>query len=320
MKKRILSCILLCAAFLVASSCTGADGPGDGKGDTIPAPVMKEGRYEADADMLLPNYTYTLNSVKEVDGRQGIAYYKGYYYVSGSTNLSVYDKEWFRIAGNDIPFDMIASGVNHIGDIDVYDGKIYAGVEYFKSGDAKRIQIAVYYADTLNLDDAYPIVPKSEMTEVSGITVDLDNGYIWMCSWADDDSGKYLYAYDLDTKEYVKKVQLLSPPRWIQGIAYYDGWIYITSDDGDANLGEPDHVYRCKADPDATSFSCVLERTLDDVSVPGEVEGLSFDPEKHQMLINYNRGKNIVKGMAKEFYEGYDQEIHEIYIYDMEKN
>ena len=56
---------------------------------------------------------------------------------------------------------------------------------------------------------------------------------------------------------------------------------------------------------------------MDDVTLPGQIEGISFDTKKNQMLVNYNRGKRIVKGMDTEYYEGYDKEIHEIYIYDM---
>lgn len=35
------------------------------------------------------------------------------------------------------------------------------------------------------------------------------------------------------------------------------------------------------------------------------------------MLISYNRGAQIVLGMPKGFYQGYDKEIHDIYIYNM---
>ncbi|MEE1033379.1 MAG: hypothetical protein U0L06_02290, partial [Agathobacter sp.] len=59
------------------------------------------------------------------------------------------------------------------------------------------------------------------------------------------------------------------------------------------------------------------ECTLDDVTRQGEIEGISFDDNKKQLLICYNRGAIIVKGMPKGFYEGYDEEIHEVFIYDI---
>ena len=285
----------------------------------VPAPKMIQGRPESNVTNLIPVNTYKLNSSHEVNGRQGIAYEEGYYYVSGSTTLARYDSEWNRVLSVESPFDSFPNEVNHIGDIDVYDGEIFTGVEYFMDGEAKNIQIAVYDTESLRLIRTYPVAQISGQTEVSGIAVDPDNNCIWMCSWADDESGRYLYAYSLVTGEFLRKVQLTSSPRWIQGISYYEGNIYITSDDGDADLGEADHVYRCKVDPKATSFNVVLERTLDDVTLPGEIEGIDFDEGNKQMLISYNRGAHIILGMPKGFYEGYDSEIHEVFVYDMEK-
>lgn len=37
------------------------------------------------------------------------------------------------------------------------------------------------------------------------------------------------------------------------------------------------------------------------------------------MLISYNRGSQIVLGMVRGYYEGYDVEIHEIFCYNMQE-
>ena len=278
---------------------------------------MQEGKYEEEEEDMLPEASYSLKDVAKVDGRQGIAWYDGEYYVSGSTTLSHYDKDWKLVSSSDDLFGEFDKEVNHIGDIDVYDGKIYAGVEYFMDGEAKNIQIAVYDAENYKLLNTWLFDEKSGQTEVSGIAVDPDSSSVWMCSWADGESGRYLYRYDLKSGKYQGKIHLQAPPQWIQGIAYYDGWMYITSDDGTADDGEPDHVYRCKVDDKKTQTNVVLERTLDDVELPGEIEGISFDQKKEQMLISYNRGARIVLGMPSGFYEGYDEEIHEVYVYDI---
>ena len=283
----------------------------------IPAPVTVEGRPEADAASAPPLHSYTLAEVAAVDGRQGIAWEDGAYYVSGSTTLTHYDAQWNVVATAPDPFAGFNQEVNHIGDIDVHDGEVYAGVEYFMDGEAANIQIAVYDAQTLELARIYPFAQESGQTEVSGIAVDADHGIAWMCSWADGESGRYLYRYDLATGAYLGKTHLQAPPQWIQGIAYRDGWLYLTADDGTADLGEPDHVYRCRADATASSATVVLERTLDDVTLQGEVEGISFDRDRGQMLVSYNRGAQIVLGMPKGFYEGYDAEVHEVFCYDI---
>ena len=269
------------------------------------------------ADNKADVFSYTLDSSHEVDGRQGIAWENSLYYVSGSTSLSVYDAEWNLIKAETEPFGRFDAEVNHIGDIDVYNGEIYAGVEYFMDGTASNIQMAVYETETLELVRTYMFDPKSGQTEVSGIAVDPDHGSIWMCSWAEDESGSFLYRYNLENGEYLEKVHMKDPPQLIQGIAYYDGWINITADDGSADDDEPDHVYKCKVDSESDEFTVITEKTLDDVTRQGEIEGISFDKEKMQMLISYNRGAIIVKGMPRGFYDGYDSEIHEIFVFDI---
>ena len=185
-------------------------------------------------------------------------------------------------------------------------------------GEADNIQIAVYNAETFALEKSILFDESSGQTECSGIAVDPDSGSIWLTSWAGDESGRYLYRYDLESGEYKGKVHLQCPPQWLQGIAYYDGYLYMTADDGTADLGEPDHVYRTKIEEGATSATVVLERTLDDVTLQGEIEGISFDKSKGQMLISYNRGSQIVLGMVKGYYEGYTEEIHEVFLYDID--
>lgn len=278
-----------------------------------PAPVTVTGRPEESVSG--PEYAYDLSGVHEVDGRQGVAWEDSYFYISGSTTLTRYDGDWNLITAAESPFSGFSDEVNHIGDIDVYNGELFAGVEHFMDGEAKSIQIAVYDALTLELTRTYPFAEASGQNEVSGIAVDPDSGSIWLCSWADGESGRYLYRYDLNTGDYLGKFHLQAPPQWIQGVAYRDGWLYLTADDGTADLGEPDHVYRCRVDVSKTAWTILLERTLDDVTMQGEIEGITFTDS--QMLISYNRGARIVLGMPKGFYEGYDQEIHEVFDYTM---
>ncbi len=269
-----------------------------------------------DANQSNSNKEYSLLGSEQVAGRQGIAVDDEYYYVSGSTTLIKYDKDWNIVLENDDPFsEGYTSEVNHIGDIDVYHGEIYCGVEMFVDGNASNIQIAVYDADTLKLKRTFPFEVESGQTECSGITVNYDDSTVWMCSWADGDSGRYLYKYDLNTGEYLGKIHMHPLPQWIQGIAYYDGAYYVTADDGDADFDEADHVYRFEINEDSTEATCVEELCLDDVTKQGEIEGLSFDEKEKQLFVLYNRGARIIQGMPSGFYEGYTEEIHEVYAY-----
>lgn len=261
---------------------------------------------------------YPLREVREVRGRQGIAVCRVGYIVSGSTTLTRYDEHWNAVSENAEPFAVgFPAPVNHIGDIDVFDGEIFCGAELFLDGVASNIQIAVYDAETLRFKRAFPFAEESGQTECSGITVNPDDRTVWMSSWADGDSGRYLYRYDLETGAYLGKVHLHPVPQWIQGVACYDGAFYLTADDGDADLNEPDHIYRCEISPDATHCKITEEKTLDDVKKQGEIEGLAFEKEKGRLLVLYNRGAHIVRGMPVGFYDGYDREIHEVFVYDM---
>ena len=262
-----------------------------------------------------PNREYTQSAVAEVDGRQGIATDGDYYYVSGSTTLTKYDKEWNVLSKNEDPFsEGYTAEVNHIGDIDVYNGEIYCGVEKFLDGNASNIQIAVYDAETLKLKRTFPFEEESGQTECSGLAVNPDNSTIWMCSWADGDSGRYLYKYDMNSGDYLGKIHMHAVPQWIQGVAYYDGSYYVTADDGDADYDEPDHIYRFDISDDSTEATAVEELTLADVTRQGEIEGLSFDKEKKELLVLYNRGARIILGMPSGFYDGYTEEIHEVFL------
>lgn len=258
---------------------------------------------------------YELLESIQVAGRQGVAAENGHYWVSGSTGLYKYDDNWNLIAQNEDLFDTFDLEVNHLGDIDVFNNEIYAGVENFMDGVGKNIQIAVYDGDTLELKRTFPFEESSGQLECSGICVDSDSGTVVMTSWVGEESGRYLYRYDLETGEYRGKVHMQAVPQWIQGIAYYDGQYYVTADDGTADEGESDHVYVTEIN-DNKSY-CTMQQfyTLSDVKFQGEIEGITFDKSNGNMLILYNRGSRIVLGMVKGFYEGYTQEISEVYTY-----
>jgi len=264
----------------------------------------------------VPAHDYELKKSIEVNGRQGVAADVNYYYVSGSTTLAKYDKNWEIVVENKDPFSTgYTAQVNHIGDIDVYNNEIYCGVELFLDGVASNIQIAVYDADTLMLKRTFPFAADSGQTECSGIAINPDNNTVWMCSWAEGQSGRYLYKYDNKTGEYLGKVHMHAVPQWIQGLAYYNGAYYVTADDGDADFDEADHIYRLDIEDGRTDVKAIEELILDDVIRQGEIEGLTFGKSDNELLVLYNRGARIVLGMPSGFYEGYDKEIHEVFIY-----
>ena len=267
-----------------------------------------------------PVFKYELAEVHPVAGRQGICTEGEYYWVSGSGTLAKYDSSWNLIAENTDPFQGYTLEVNHIGDIDVYNNELYLGVEYFMDGEGKNIQVAVYDGDTLKLKRVFPFRSDTGQMECSGIAVDADSRTVYMTSWIDDKSSEYLYMYDLDTGDYKGKLKMQPGPKWLQGIAYYDGSLYVTSDDGDADENAPDHLYRVDVSKNKQTGIVSQEKAFDDVTRQGEIEGLTFDADHGRLLLLYNRGAKIVAGMPTGFYEGYSEEIHEVFVYDIVAN
>lgn len=265
-------------------------------------------------------YKYELADVHPVAGRQGICTEGGNYWVSGSGTLEKYDNDWNLVAENMDPFEGYSLEVNHIGDIDVYNNELYLGVEYFMDGQGKNIQVAVYDGDTLKLKRVFPFRQDTGQLECSGIAVDPDSRTVYMTSWIDDQSSEYLYMYDIDTGDYKGRVKMKTSPKWLQGVACHNGSLYVTSDDGDADQDAPDHMYRVDISDNKETGKVTLEKTFDDVIKQGEIEGLTFDEDHGQFLLLYNRGARIAAGMPVGFYDGYSEEIHEVFVYDVTEN
>jgi hypothetical protein len=255
---------------------------------------------------------YELVRVFEVEGRQGVATDGERYYVSGSTAFYVYSKDGELLASNEEPFVDLEKLANHIGDISVHDGELFAGVEWFVDGRGQDIQIAVYDAATLRYKKAISWDPGSGQVEVSALAVDAANGVVWMTDWVD---GRYLYRYDMTTGTYAGKLHLRPVPQWQQGIAALDGSLYITADDGDAEDDEVDNLWRVAAAPSATAAYVTHEKAFTEFRRVGEIEGIDFDPEAGEMVVLANRGERIVLGMPTGLYPGYEREIHEVYVY-----
>ena len=312
---------------------------------------------------------YRLKKVVEVPGRQGIAADKDFFYVSDTRGLYKFDHNWnlvqkrVQIKDKNGKFkdplfnnpDPAKGGANHFGDIDVFDGKIYTGNEYFNLGRGVNISVDIYDANTLQYVESIPWRPESGQVEVSGVAVDRERNLVWLSDWVDS---RYVYAYSLETKQYYTKVQCRPEPYWCQGIFIVDGTMLLAADDGDSTYHIADNVYKMditgapytglvqgtepvkdtpwsvKTDKDgkvvkrtgeiaggAMGGRVELFREMTDFRRAGEIEGLCIDPVTDDLLVLNNRGTQIILGMSQGPFknEGYTKEIHEVYIYEKVK-
>lgn len=312
---------------------------------------------------------YRLKKVVEVPGRQGIAADKDFFYVSDTRGLYKFDHNWNLVQKRvqtkdkngkfkDPLFnnpDPAKGGANHFGDIDVFDGKIYTGNEYFNLGRGVNISVDIYDANTLQYLESIPWRPESGQVEVSGVAVDRERNLVWLSDWVDS---RYVYAYSLETKQYYTKVQCRPEPYWCQGIFIVDGTMLLAADDGESTYHIADNVYKMditgapytglvqgtepvkdtpwsvKTDKDgkvvkrtgeiaggAMGGRVELFREMTDFRRAGEIEGLCIDPVTDDLLVLNNRGTQIILGMSQGPFknEGYTKEIHEVYIYEKVK-
>ncbi len=261
---------------------------------------------------------YDLDTVFQVEGRQGVACDGGAYYISGSKALYKYSMSGELLLSNTSPFQGLEGAMNHLGDIDVFNGELYAGAENFINGRGENIQIVIYDLETLRVKRSIPWKAGSGQVEVCGIAVDTLNKSIWLADWL---HGEQLYRYDLETGAYLGKMGLDPVPFQIQGISVAGNSLYLTVDDGDAELDKPDHLYVVNLDQldDTSSKPLLLEKTLDEFRRTGEVEGLCMSPQSQNLVVLMNRGARIIMGIPQGFYPGYDHEIHEVYIYRVQR-
>ena len=273
---------------------------------------------------------YRLKKVIPVAGRQGIAIDKDYYYVSCSKVLYKYDKEGKLILKNDKPFEGLALESNHFGDIDIWNGELYCGIEYFMDGRGKNIQIAIYDAATLKFKRALNWDPASGQVEASGLAVDRVRNMVWISDWVDS---RYVYCYSLETGKYYTKMQCRPTPYWCQGIFIADNTLLFTADDGESTFHIADCIY--KADISDVPYTGIkngeaagampgrleLFREMTDFRRAGEIEGLSIDPVNDDLVVLNNRGVQIILGMPKGPFkeEGYTEEVRELYVYEKVK-
>jgi len=259
--------------------------------------------------------TYRLLRVFEVEGRQGVASDGESYFVSGNTSLYRYSETGELLARNENALEGLPPAANHIGDISVYEGEIYAGIEWFEDGQGKDIQVAIFSADDLSYKRSIHWEPASGQVEVSGVALDPRRNTIWLTDWV---NGRYLYRYNLETGAYSGKLHLRAPPQWQQGIAVRGDYLYITADDGDAEDREIDNLWRVSAISTESAAYATHEHAFSEFRQVGEIEGITFDEAASEMIVLANRGKRIVLGMPKGLYPGYDREIHELYVYQIQ--
>jgi len=121
-----------------------------------------------------------------------------------------------------LPLALLRKGVDHIGGVSYYDGKIYCAME--DSGVFENLYIGVYDAKTLKMI-GYKAVPlENHEFGIPWVAVDRNTGLLYS---ARRDHFEVLNIYDAESLELVDTLALNAPVHKIQGGEVHGGVLYV---------------------------------------------------------------------------------------------
>lgn len=162
-----------------------------------------------------------------VFSHQGVAWDGAHYYVSSTNTLTKYTAGWAVVTTNTNPVGDVGFGTNHVGDIEVINGIIYAPVENYVSISVFSAQrIARFSASTLAYIDSVSISAQGH--EASSLAYCPIDGLLYVSSYAD---GSKLWKYNPLTMGYVGSMSLSSTLTRVQGVTYWQGAFWVNSGD-----------------------------------------------------------------------------------------
>lgn len=158
----------------------------------------------------------------DIKAHQGITTDGETFYLFHTDFIKKVDGNWNEIDINKKVLSEIGGGMNHLGDGDYHNGKLYVPVEYWDNHDNFRSQhIAIWDATDLSYVGKHDISVQGH--EVAGITV--DDEYIYVVSFYD---GTTIWRYDLSDFSYASLIPLSENIENIQGITKSDDHFYIS--------------------------------------------------------------------------------------------
>ena len=122
-----------------------------------------------------------------------------------------------------IPLALLLKGVDHIGGISYYDGKIYCALE--DSGAFENLYIGVYDAKSLKLIEYKAVPLENHEFGIPWVAVDRDTGLLYS---ARRDHFTALNIYDAKSLALVDTLELDAPVHKIQGGEVYNGVLYVS--------------------------------------------------------------------------------------------
>jgi hypothetical protein len=200
-----------------------------------------------------------------------------------------------------IPASLLSQGLDHIGDIDVYNGKIYASLDTTANDPVLGYSyghghVAVFNASDLSYTgQSFELLgsPANLHHDVaSWVAVDGAAGLGYGKEWQ---SGNTINIYNLADWSFSHTLTLDQSLSSIQGAKVFNGWLYMSSDNSTASIyranlstGHVEELFQLPATPGSHEVEGIALRTLPGGQAEMVVE-LIVDPDNSdQDLTNPN--------------------------------
>jgi len=191
------------------------------------------------------------------------------------------DQKWSLMASNRMPFAGL-TGLNHFGDGDYFEGKLYIVAEAW-GGCTNYTNQSILVFDATSLARLGDHSVSAQHHEVSGLAIAPRQGLggvIYVTSYCD---GSKIFKYDLQTFDYLGPLALSQPLSDLQGVAWHEGRFYLPEDGGSIyTLGGDGHVSLIYHD-----------------SHSGSHEGLKYAGDGLRWLIDEGPGKQRIHYLSR---------------------
>jgi len=202
-----------------------------GRGALTPAVAMDRFIRQVDDEVWAQLGLDTFSGATALKRGQGVATDGTSWYFSGTLSLEKTDLQFNTQVSNGfaIPLTLSIAGSNHIGDIDVYGGTLYAPIE---DGSGYMNPKLVKFDTMLNAGTVYSIPHALQTQGVPWVAVDGMRSLIYLAEW---DPTTQLNLFSLSTVTYLRSLQLTPPAGVtlgrIQGAKVFEGALYLNTDD-----------------------------------------------------------------------------------------
>jgi hypothetical protein len=183
-----------------------------------------------------PEFFEVVETSPDLNAHQGICSDGTYYYVTDTNAIKKYDLSWSLVTSNSDPIgDTALATVNHCGDLDVHDGKLYIPIEFFSAPSTHSNEyIAVFNASDLSFIQAFDVSAQGD--EVSSIAYCPVDGLLYVTDYT---NGTFLNKYDPADGSFEGALTLtnssgasMSGYQW-QGITWWRGAFWLSGDNAD---------------------------------------------------------------------------------------